>query len=146
MAGKTMVERGRVERVQHRRGRTDHETVQQHRGASDARGKDRARHGGNFTPAKTRQNFKRVRNVRPVALDRGAHGGGLARKALVVNAGPAADPILRPPAVERVKNRCRDGRIADAHFAQDQKVRLGGKRLHAESHRRRAHLLVERGF
>ena len=79
-----------------------------------------------------------------MARDRGAHRVGLALEALVVDAGAAADPILRLAAVERVIDRRRDRRVADAHFAEHEQVGLGGERLHAEGHRRRAGLLVER--
>ena len=78
--------------------------------------------------------------------DRRAHGVGLALEPRVVDARAAADPILRLAAVERMIDRGRDGRVADAHFAQAQQIGLRGERLHAEGHRRRAGLFVERRF
>ncbi len=82
--------------------------------------------------------------MRVVARDRGAHRVGLAPQALVVDARAAADPIPGCAAEQRVIDRRRRRRVADAHLAQHEQVGLGGERLHAEGDRRRAGLLVER--
>ena len=139
-----MVERGIVERVQHRGGRAHDEAVEQHRRAAQPGGEDRARDRGDLAPAEARQNLQRIAEMLLMARDRGAHRVGLALQARVVDAGAAADPVLRLAAVERVIDRRRRRRVADAHLAEHEQVRLGGERLHAEGHRRRAGLLVER--
>src|SRR6516165_3708910 len=82
----------------------------------------------------------------PVARDRGAYDLGLALEARVIDARAATDPILRRAAVERMEDRRRHSRVAYAHFAKNQEVRLKSERLHPEGHRRRASLLIESGF
>jgi hypothetical protein len=130
--------------VQRRRRGADDEAVEQHRHAPDARGQDRARHRGDFAPAQTSQDFERIAQIIAVQRDRRAHGLGLALEPRVVDARAAADPILRLAAVERVIDRGGDRGAADAHFAQAQQIGLRGERLHAEGHRRRAGLFIER--
>jgi hypothetical protein len=76
--------------------------------------------------------------------DGGAHGVGLPPQAFVVDAGPPADPLLRLPPVERMIDGCGGCRIADAHLAKHEQVGFGRERLHAEGHRRRAALFVQR--
>ncbi len=81
-----------------------------------------------------------------MARDRRAYGVGLAPQALIVDAGPPADPVLRLPAMKRMIDGRRRRRIADTHLAEHEQVGLGGERLHAERHRRRATFFVECGF
>ena len=118
MGGEAMVERGIVERMQHRRGRADDEAVEQHRHAAQARGEDRAGDRGDFAPAEAAQHFQRIAEMLAMQRDRRAHRVRLALQAGVVDAGAAADPFLRLPAVERVIDRRGGRRVADAHFAE----------------------------
>ena len=95
-------------------------------------------------PPSRRKDFERIVKMLAMQRDGRAHRVGLAFQTRVVDAGAAADPILRLAAVERVIDRRRRGGVADAHFAQAEQVGLGGERLHAERHRRGAGPLVER--
>ena len=61
----------------------------------------------------------------------------------------SSTPVPRPTqsagraAVERVKDRRRDGRVGDPHLAEAEEVDAAGHRLHAVGDRRRAGLFVE---
>ena len=72
------------------------------------------------------------------------HGVALALQALVVDAGAAPDPVLRLAAPQAMIDGRGDRRVADAHFAKAEQVGARGERLHAEGHRRRAALFIER--
>ena len=71
------------------------------------------------------------------------HGVRLAREPRIVDAGAAPDPVGGLAAVERVKDRRRDGRVGDAHLAEAEEVDAARHRLHAVGDGRRAGLFVE---
>ena len=75
--------------------------------------------------------------------DGALHSIDLALQAGVVDARAASHPVGGRPAVERVIDRGGDGRVANAHLAQAQKVGAAGNGFHAEGEGRSTTRLVE---
>ena len=85
--------------------------------------------------------------MRLVMRDRGFHGGNFARQAPVIDSRSPANPIFRRTPIERVINGCRNGRIADAHFAKTQKIDISRRGFHPKGKGRGSFLLFQsRGF
>ena len=144
VAGETMLDRGGIERVQHRRRRRDHEAIEDDRHALHARRKDGAAKGRHFATAEPAQHFERVFQVTGMGGKRGVDRRHLARHRGVVDAGAATDPFRAAAAVERGVDRRRHRGVADAHLAQSEHVDLAGHGLHAEGDGAGARRLVHR--
>ena len=95
-----------------------------------------------FTPAEPAQHFQRVGKMRLVEFHRAGDRGHLAGQHITGGPRSGPHPVLRRSAIEAVEDRRGDGRVADPHFADAQKIRAARDGFHPEGHRRRACLLV----
>jgi hypothetical protein len=89
-----------------------------------AGGKRRAQDGGEFATAEGCCGFQRIRDDRAVALQSGLDGRYLAAEPGIVHAGPASSPALHIAAEEGCgygRGRCR---VADAHLAEADQIKV----------------------
>ncbi len=144
MAEQAVIERGRICSQEHSSSRGCHKAVDDDRNLLHPRSEDGPCHGCNFRVPRA---AARVRadpsNAAYAARQRyGWHQpcafvGG-------IRASACARPIFGGAAVKTMEDRRRNGRVADAHLADAQKVGSTGNRFHAEGHGGGTGLLVKR--
>jgi signal transduction histidine kinase len=139
-----MVERCRIDSVQHGRSSCRGIAVEQHRDLFHARRKDRSGNRSEFAPTDPAQGFKRVLDVRAMQRQRTVDNIGLARLHRSVGTGTWSDPVGTLAAEQRRRKGSCDRGVGDAEVANAEQVAATGNRLHAEGHGGGTTALVER--
>ncbi len=124
-------------------GGADHIAIEDHRNAFHARRQDRASDRRDLAAAKAAHHLKRIGEMFLVVRDGRFHGRDFSRQAKIIESGAPADPIGRRAAVKRMVDGGRDRRIADAHFAEAQKIDPAGDGFHPKSEGRGGLLFLQ---
>ena len=97
-------------------------------------------------PAKAAQHFQRIFQMRTVQGNCGIDGINLALKHFSGRTSAGTNPIFRRTAIKAMENGGSGSGVADAHFADAQKICATGDGFHAECHGRRAGLFIQSCF
>ncbi len=136
MAGQAVVDRRGFDSLDDRGGSAGGVAIEQDRHLLDARGQDRARHGGGFPAAQLAKDLERI--IAHTLIARAADSGG------------DRFGIIRPVRGLTAKQRETHGRSGARGLgdddARDQQIGLLGQGLHAERHGGGRLLLAHRGL
>lgn len=138
MADQAMIERRRIGGLEKSGSGRRHITVNQHGNTLHAGGEDGAGNRRDLASAKTAHDFQRIGQVVLVEFHGSFHRRDLAGHDLTFRAGARTGPLFCRAAIKREIDRRRNGGVADAHFADAEKIGAAGNRLHTEGHGRGA--------